>query len=384
MTTPPPILRLDHSANERVIASGALRGRPLAFEELDHLSTGAWILGTGGGGDPYQAVLELKELYRQGRTVTLVDPLELDDEALIACVGMTGAPLVVQERLNDAAIMAQTVRMMERYIGRRFDGIMLWEIGGANCLQPFLAAAHLGLPVIDCDAMGRAFPQADMCTFAICGLPAHPWTMVDIRGNSIIFAEAEDWFWMERMTRRACAVFGSAAATCKAPRSGLETKTCTVLHTVTKALGIGAAVQAARETHGDVVAAIVERENGVVLFTGKVGDVERRATEGHLRGHLSIEGLEQDQGRRFVLDFQNEFSIGWIDGVVRVTVPDLICVLDSISGEAIGTETARFGQRVTIIVLPAPDILLSEAGLRHVGPRAFGYNLDFKSVFQSL
>jgi len=66
---------------------------------------------------------------------------------------------------------------------------------------------------------------------------------------------------------------------------------------------------------------------------------------------------------------------------VRVTVPDLICVLDSVSGEAIGTETVRYGQRVTVVGLPAPAILRTPKGLQHVGPRAFGYDLEFRSLF---
>ena len=77
----------------------------------------------------------------------------------------------------------------------------------------------------------------------------------------------------------------------------------------------------------------------------------------------------------------NEFVVGWIGDEVAVTVPDLICVMDSASGEAIGTETVRYGQRVTVIALPAPPILLTEKGLKHVGPRAFGHDLDFRSVF---
>jgi DUF917 family protein len=52
-----------------------------------------------------------------------------------------------------------------------------------------------------------------------------------------------------------------------------------------------------------------------------------------------------------------------------------------VSGEAIGTETVRYGQRVTVVALPAPAVLTSLKGLEHVGPRAFGYDLDFKSVF---
>jgi DUF917 family protein len=73
--------------------------------------------------------------------------------------------------------------------------------------------------------------------------------------------------------------------------------------------------------------------------------------------------------------------VAWQDGTARAMTPELICVLDSDSGEAIGTETVRYGQRVTVIVLPAAEIFLTERGLTHVGPRAFGHDLDFRSVF---
>jgi uncharacterized protein len=357
------------------------RLRAITSEDLDDLAVGSWILGTGGGGEPYFSLLEMKALYEVGKRVQLMDPLDLADDALVACVGQMGAPLVIQEKLTDGEVMAETIRMMEAHLGQRFEAIMLWEVGGNNCFQPFLAAALLGLPVVDADAMGRAFPQADMTTFAICDLPAHPWTMVDIRRNRILFAEAENWSWMERMTRKACTVFGSVAATCKAPRRGHEVKSASCLHTVTKALRIGAGVREARRQHRDPIAAVVEGEGGLVLFRGKVTDVMRRTTEGYLRGHLAIDGLDGDRGRVFTLDFQNEYAVGRLDGAVRVTVPDLICVMDTLSGEAIGTETARFGQRVTVIALPAPEILLTPKGLAHVGPRAFGHDLDFRSVF---
>ena len=62
-------------------------------------------------------------------------------------------------------------------------------------------------------------------------------------------------------------------------------------------------------------------------------------------------------------------------------VPEIICVMDSVSGDAVGTETLRYGQRVSVLVLRAPPVLLSDRGLEHVGPRAFGYDLEFRSVF---
>ena len=199
--------------------------------------------------------------------------------------------------------------------------------------------------------------------------------------RAVIVARAESWKWMERLSRTACVAVGSIASTCKAPRTGREVKECGILYSTSKAIRLGQTVQAARRAHRDPIAAIVEAERGQLLFSGKIGDVARRATEGFLRGTAKIDGLGDHRGRRFELAFQNEFAVGWLDGAPRVMTPDLICVMDTVSGEAIGTETLRYGQRVSVVALPAPPILTTPKGLDHVGPRAFGYDLEFESVF---
>lgn len=357
--------------------------RQIAFEELAALATGAWILGTGGGGDPYLGYLNVVRHYRSAEPVTLMDPEDLSDDDLVAVVSTQGAPLVGQERLKDPKVAARPVRMMEEYLGRGFRAVMSVEIGGSNAFQPLLVAAETGLPVVDADAMGRAYPEAQMTSFAVHELQMYPLTMADVRDNEVVIARAASWKWMERTSRKICTEWGSVAATCKAPRSGREVKTCAILHTVTQAIALGRAVIDARSAHEDPIAAVLAREGGLKLFRGKVADVSRRTTEGFLRGHADLDGLDEDAGARFRLDFQNEFSVGWRDGSPVVMTPDLICVLDSVSGEAIGTETLRYGQRVTVLALPAPPVLLSPRGLELVGPRAFGYDLDFVSVFDS-
>jgi DUF917 family protein len=84
----------------------------------------------------------------------------------------------------------------------------------------------------------------------------------------------------------------------------------------------------------------------------------------------------------FEVDFQNEFVVGRIDGAISVMVPDLICILDSVNGEAVGTETIGYGRRVSIVSLPAAELLTEPRALEVVGPRAFGYDLDFRSIHQ--
>src|SRR5437667_7737649 len=102
--------------------------RPVTAEEIESIAIGAWILGTGGGGSPYLALLNLRKLYAQGTVVSLLDPADLADDDPVAVVSNMGAPLVGQERLTDPATIAHAVTMMEEVIGRRFRAIMSLEI----------------------------------------------------------------------------------------------------------------------------------------------------------------------------------------------------------------------------------------------------------------
>lgn len=351
--------------------------------DIEPLATGAWILGTGGGGSPYVSQLNLRQLYREGRRVQVIDPADLADDDLVAVVSGMGAPLVGQERLKDPAFMARAVEAMEEYLGRKFRAIMNLEIGGGNAFASLLAGAMLDRPVVDADTMGRAFPEAQMTSVAIGGLKMFPLALVDIRDNEAIVTRASSWKWMEKMSRSLCTVVGSTAATCKAPRTGREVKDWGIHHTLSQATALGRAVLEARAAHADPVAAVLAHGGGKALFRGKVTDVNRVATGGFLRGAAMLEGLAEDRGEVMELAFQNEWSVAYRGAERRpiASTPDLLCLLDSVSGEAIGTETVRYGQRVTLIALPPPPVLTTPAGIAAVGPRAFGHDIDFTSVF---
>jgi DUF917 family protein len=355
--------------------------RPIHEDELEPLAVGAWILGAGGGGDPYHAWLNLRRLYADGAVVSLMDPKVIDDDALVAVVSTMGAPLVGEERLTDPEIAALAVRQMEEHLARRFGAVMSLEIGGSNAFQPLMVAAVTGLPVLDADTMGRAYPEAQHSSFAIGDLRPYPLTLADVRENAVVVSRVASWKWMERISRKVCTEVGSLAATCKAPRTGREVKEWGVLNTVSQAIGLGRAVLDARGRKADPVEAVVEHAGGRLLFSGKVVDVARRATEGFLRGTTRMAGLDDDQGQELRVDFQNEFTVGWLDDEVCVSVPDIICILDATTGEAIGTEALRYGQRVRVVGLPAPAVQTTPKGLEHVGPRAFGYDFDFRPLF---
>ena len=245
--------------------------RSVAAEEIESLAIGAWILGTGGGGSPYLALLNMRQLYRQGVVCRLMDASELADDDLVAVVSNMGAPLVGQERLTDPKTMALAVTMMEEYLGRKFRAVMSLEIGGGNSIQPFMAAAMLDLPVIDGDCMGRAFPEAQMTSFAIHDLRMYPLTLADVRDNAVVVARAASWKWMERISRKAC-VEVPIAPTCKEPRTGKGSRVRDP-GSPPRPSHRGRSRPAARPR--DRSTAVLEVEAGIKIFSGKIHDIAR-------------------------------------------------------------------------------------------------------------
>lgn len=147
--------------------------------------------------------------------------------------------------------------------------------------------------------------------------------------------------------------------------------------TLTLAEHLGAAVREARAAHADPVAAALGLLSGIPLLTGKVVDVSRRTQGGFARGRARIEGVAGDSGRVLELDFQNEHLLATRDGRTVATTPDLICVLDSESGEPVTTEGLRYGLRISVIAAPCDPRWTSPGGLALAGPHYFGYETDY-------
>src|ERR1700761_5408681 len=220
--------------------------RELTLDDIEGLAVGAWILGTGGGGSPYLGLLNMRRLYAAGHRVELMSPLDLADDDWVAVVSNMGAPLVGQERLTDSRSIARAVAMQEQVSGIKFRAVMSLEIGGGNGIQPLMAAAHLGLPVVDADTMGRAYPEAQMTSVAVGDLRPYPCALYDPRGIEAVVTRVPNWRWMERISRKISVEMGSVASTCKAPRTGAEVKAWGIHFTTSKAIAIGARVRAAR------------------------------------------------------------------------------------------------------------------------------------------
>ncbi len=348
--------------------------RSIDRDDLERLAIGAGILGTGGGGNPYLGKLQARQLLDQGKTIEVISASEVPDDALITTVGSIGAPVVSNERPKQGEEFLVSLRALESHLGRPITHVTCAEIGGSNSMSPMIVAAQANLPVVDGDGMGRAFPELQMDTFMIYGIEPTPVVISDPRGHVAIFDKLDDPTTLERYARTITIQMGGSAGAAGPAMSGRELKRTLIRDTVTLAIDIGEAVLRARSSHSDPVDAVLAISGGQRLFRGKIIDVDRRLEGGFARGVLTVEGMGPHSGRTLTIDFQNENLIARTgDGEILAVVPDLICIVDAETAEPITTELLRYGLRIEVLGIPAPEALKSDAAMRYVGPQAFGY-----------
>jgi DUF917 family protein len=350
--------------------------RLLDHDALHAMARGCAVLGAGGGGDTYYALLQALQAAEDFGPAALVDVDDLPGDGLIMPCGGVGAPLVGLEKIEAGDEGERLRNLLERHTGRTVTALMSSEIGGGNGLLPVTWAARMGLPVVDADGMGRAFPLVSQVTMELAGISPCPAVMTDERGNVVVF-RAISGDWVERLERAAAAEFGGLGQATDFPLTAAQAREATVRGSVSQAIRIG---EAAVSSPGSPVAAMIEAAGAFRLAGGKVLDVRREVTGGFMRGSVVIEGLEEDAGRLIRLELQNEHLVALERGRLLASVPDLITVLDSETADAISADRIRYAQRVVVIAFGCAAVWRTERGIAATGPRAFGYDFDFVPV----
>ncbi len=349
----------------------------LTRDDVERIAIGAGILGTGGGGNPRQGRIRAETKLEEGYELTIVGLDELPDDALIVPLGGMGAPTIGLEKLGRGDEGKVAIEMLQEHLGVEVAGTIPVEIGGGNSFAPMIAACQLGLPTVDADGMGRAFPETSMISFYFDGRAPSPIVMVDSLHRRFIIEGIEETTTLERVSRAICVQLGGSAMVGDRPIPVRRLKQTAIPGTITLAHQVGAAVLGAQSSGMSPIQAVCEATGGRELFSGKVIDVDRRFERGYNFGRLTLTGLDAWQGSEAVIDLQNEFLICRVDGEIVAIVPDLITLVDSDRGTPITTEVVRYGLRATVIGISAPSQLTTAQALKFVGPPAFGYDLPY-------
>jgi DUF917 family protein len=386
------------------VVKNSKTGQPEWFvseTDVEWMADGCYVLGCAGGGSPFSEYIKLRDILRAGHTIRIIDSSSMKEDDIVYWGGHMGSPAVSNERLSANETYEAMTELMEYLHHDSFDVIMSLEIGGANGLQPLIVGSSklFDRPTVDADWMGRAYPtywQTTLCVYEPGQLV--PCAIASGDGKSILMTKTTNDEIVDRALRASCTEMGSRVGMAAKPTTKEKVIKFSVLNTMSLAWRIGRCIARAKanNTSSTIAEQISDEvggpESAKVLFRGKIIGVERRLWKGHSYGEITIKQIADEElentdgvmktvaaGGVLKIPFKNENIYakhikddGTQDYVAMV--PDLIAVLDTQSGKALGVPEYRYGVMVTVLgITCSPRWSDTPKGLEIGGPAAMGY-----------
>jgi hypothetical protein len=327
------------------------------------IARGAEVLGSGGGGDTYISELMALQQLNENKTTYIIDPNDVPNNALILSVALMGSPLILKEKLPNGREAINVLKLLENYFGEETYAIVPVEGAGINSLTPIVASLNSGIPIVDADGMGRAFPELQMTTFHLFGTSITPMAISDEKGN-IIFVDSINSDYGEWFARGITRLMGGYSWLSFYAMTGKELKKSAIRNTITKAAKIGEILIS--DAPAELKMLEICKVTGGSLQKGKVVNIKRMKFRKFYGGEIEVVGEEKAK-----IIFQNEYLIVENDSE-RVTVPDIITLIDKDTLGPVTTEEIRRGMNVYILTMPSDKKWKTRKGLEIVGLKAFG------------
>lgn len=332
---------------------------------LRALARGCGVLACGTAGDAELGLAVALVAVEERGPVPVVALDDLPGEALVLPCGMMGAAGVASERIfsgEEGQLLCSEVAALQ---GRPVCALMCLQIGGINGLLPVAWASRAGLPLVDADGAGRAFPAWHPSALGAAGVPTGPVVLTAGRGNVVIIHSVDDAS-ADRLVRGATAALGGLCVGTAYAAAARRLRGAAIAGSVSRAVAAGASVcvdGGALDPEG-----VADALDGELLVRGQITHLDRSSA--------TVGGLGSDAGRQVRLERREMFMMVLEDGAIRAAVPDLITVLDISSGVPIPTEDLRHGDRVAVLTARSDEVWRAPAGRAIAGPHAFGYELN--------
>ncbi|MEV0389537.1 DUF917 domain-containing protein [Nonomuraea sp. NPDC050643] len=340
----------------------------IGAEELELFSAGARLFATGAAESSYNLTLDWARSVA-GQGVELVAAGDLAPGTLCVAVTLAGSTTALSEQVPAGDEPVRAVRALERRLGERAGAVVALNLAAENALVPFIAAAGLGVPLVDGDGTGRVFPLVEQTTYTLGGLSPVPLALAGASGELVLLETAAGR--VEELLRPVVLSVGGWGVAACYPMAARDLARALVPGTVSMLMraGVPGAPRSAAAPYGVRT-----------LCRGQILAVEGSTGHG---ADLALPSLpssivlrEPDGLRRLLrLEAHNEIVLALADGAVVATVPDQICMISTGDGMVVDVDKAEPGLEVDIMVVKAAPVWHTERGLALGGPRAFGFPL---------
>ncbi|MCC7348411.1 MAG: DUF917 domain-containing protein, partial [Variibacter sp.] len=361
-------------------------------DDLADFIRGLTLLGTGGGGRPEAGYAALAPLIAKGERPKWRPLHGIDDGALFCSLSGLGSiapipPMGEAERaeagypaqMDDTPPMLRALRALERHVGKTIAGVFPIELGASNSTTPLAAAVAAGIDMIDCDCAGRAIPEMSQSSVARAGIPFAPAAFADHWGTVLTVSHCHSAKLGERLGKAISTVTKLPDMRAQCARAGFivdgrTLKRVAIAGGLTRALTIGRAIAAARTAGEDPALRCARALDGAVVYRGRLADKTWESRDGFMLGELRIVADQREDARIFL---KNENHIIWIGDQPRYMAPDLICVVNAHTGEPYTNTNIEAGVDVAVIVGPAADSHRTPEAIEALGPRHYGFDIDY-------
>ncbi len=366
--------------------------RTLTEQEMIDMMVGSSIQATRSSNSA-SLIARVREAFAQGKRFTMISVEDLPDDWTIvipSAIGGGGAWEYVRERAARQKLplveepMLKAIQALSRHVGRPFQAVVRTEAAGST-LTAFLMAHALGVPVVDACVTGRAVPEMQQSVPFINGIAATPAAMVTRWGDTMVIDKAVDDYRVEDFGRAAAVASGGSVQMANSPLRGAEVKRGLIRGSVSEAIRYGRTVREAREQGRDPIAALLSVSNGYELFRGRVTRADMKAEGGFTWWNVELAGLGTYAGHVYRVFVKNENIVSWLDGTPDAMAPDLISNLDPKTGDAVtsqGLGGYELNTEVVMVGIPASPMWRTPRGIDVLGPRHFGFDLDYVPIEQ--
>jgi len=366
--------------------------KKLTFEEVKDILVGCTILSTGGGGDLNKGLNLVKEDIDNNCEYKLISLKEIEDKALFACPYFCGSIGEEGDKSNyskytkinkSPAVVA--VQALERHFQEELSGMVSIEYGGLNTAIAMSTAARLNKFIVDADAAGRAVPDLQFSTFYVSKKSISPLAVADDIGDVVVFERVVDDFRAEDLVRSLSVVSGGMVGMVDHPIRGKDLRKAVIPGALSYAQIVGKAQRLALKNGRDPVKEIIKAAEGYLLFNGIVRkDTEWENKGGFTLGSIEIKGKEDFIGQNFKIWFKNENIISWRNEEILVTVPDLICVVETNNGYPITNPFCKKDMEISVLGFKAPSVWRTKRGLSILNPSFFGFDIPYIPIEERL
>ncbi|MFE3572823.1 DUF917 family protein [Lysinibacillus sp. NPDC059133] len=323
----------------------------LTYEDGIAAVYGGAILGGGGGGLLEEGLKLVEGIFATG-IPQLIDIADLEDEDLVACVAMVGAPSAADQYISHEQL-CWSYESMNTYMGDRLKGIITNENGAITTINGWLQSVLLNVPVLDAPCNGRAHPTGIMGSLNLHEQKDYKSMQFYAGGKNEFaiqgFIEG-DLQNTAKAVRNASILAGGMVGVTRNPVTIGYLKENGAPHAISAAIELGYSFLNGQTIEGKLEN-VIHQLNGKHIISGIVTDYSLTKENGFDVGKLKVED--------FHLTFWNEYMTLAKEGNIQSQFPDLIMTFDTEKMIPVPSASIKEGMHVVVILVDQLNLNLS-------------------------